>query len=153
MGLNHDTASPMPTLDFDLDHDYNSGADVHQALVHVRVFKKDGIPLSLQALLDTGASFCSFDKDVAELIGIDNIESGEARHIAAANVDEGSGDYEIMYLHEVEIEFLGHKMNVPMGFVPTWPSGTQNLLGMKGFFESMHAAFLHGERRFLVTFL
>jgi len=143
----------MPTLTFDLDHDYNSGPELHQALVHVRVFTKDGLPLSFQALLDTGASFCSFDKDVAELLGIDDIESGVPRRIAAADVDEGSGDHEIMYLHDVEIEFLGHKMNVPIGFVPTWPSGTQNLLGMKGFFESMQAAFLHRERRFLVTFL
>jgi hypothetical protein len=57
------------------------------------------------------------------------------------------------YLHPIEIEFLGHRMRIPIGFVPSWDEGIDNLLGMHGFFEQMQVAFLHRERRALFNFL
>jgi hypothetical protein len=121
-------ALPVPTIDFSYAHSYDSGPDVHLAIVPVRLFSIGNLPITLPALLDTGASFSVFDKAVAGLLGIPDIESGEQRLVSPANEALGSASG-YAYLHPVEIEFLSQNESA-IGFVPGWDEGIDNLLGM-----------------------
>jgi hypothetical protein len=97
------------------------------------------MPITLPALLDTGASFSVFDKAVASLLGIRDISPGTSvSSVQQMRRSEMLPRY--AYLHPIEIEFLGHRMRIPIGFVPSWDEGIDNLLGMHGFFEQMQVS-------------
>ncbi len=55
------------------------------------------------------------------------------------------------FVYDIDVEWLGHRLTVPIGFVPTWPDGIDNLLGMKGFFENLFVGVHHQKRTVFVT--
>ncbi len=57
----------------------------------------------------------------------------------------------IAYIHDLNIEFFGCPMTVPVGFVPDWPEDIDNLLGMKGFFDKLLFGLDHRMRYFYFT--
>jgi predicted aspartyl protease len=137
----------MPTLDFSVEHDYRAGPDDHSAEVQIRIIPPGGVPMVITGILDTGAALSMFDKSLVPFFGIQDLTTGNEIEITAAN-----NQTEKAYVHELEIEFLGKRLTVPVGFCPNWPDGTPNLLGMKGFFEQLHVAFKHNDRLVLVAF-
>jgi hypothetical protein len=72
------------------------------------------------------------------------------RKRAEADVEIGKVNREVerAYIHEFEIDFLGRRMTTPAAICPEWD--TQNLLGIRGFFDQMVVAFDHAERRVYV---
>ena len=137
----------MASLDFSVEHHYSAGPDDHTAEIQIRMFPTEGIPIAVTAILDTGASISIFDKSLLPLLGITDVTAGPEFEVMTANSARAKA-----YAHEVEIEFLGRRMRVLIGFCPAWPDGTPNLLGMKSFFEQLHVAFKHRERLALVAF-
>ena len=137
----------MAQLDFAVEHDYSAGPDDHEVTVQVRLFPIAGIPLVVTALVDTGASISMFDKSLMPLLGIVDVATGQKFEITAANNQVADA-----FAHDIEIEFLGRRLMVPLGFCPAWPDGTPNLLGMKGFCEQLHIALKHQERLLYVAF-
>jgi hypothetical protein len=135
----------MPTVDFTAEYDYDAGPYVHLVYVPFRLFTAGQLPLAQRAVLDTGASFSVLDKALAPLIGIDHIESGEPLDLRTANDEPHRA-----YLHDIQIEFLGFAMTVPVAFVPSWPEGIDNVLGMYGFFDQLDTALLGKQKRLLV---
>ena len=134
----------MPSVDFTAQYDYDAGPYVHLVYVPFRLFAASNLPLAQRAVLDTGASFSVFDRALAPLIGIDDIESGEALDLRTANDEPHRA-----YLHDVQIEFLGFAMTVPVAFVPSWPEGIDNVLGMYGFLDELETALLGKQKRLL----
>jgi hypothetical protein len=132
----------MHSLEFDLEHDYDSGIpDDHELGVIIRVFPTGLIPIAVNAQIDTGASISMFDKSLLPLFGITDITTGSGFPVETANRQR-----ETAYAHDIEIEFLGMRMAIPVGFCAAWPDGTPNLLGMKGFLEHLQIGLRHGNR-------
>lgn len=137
----------MPSLDFPVEHDYNNGPDDHEVAVQIRLFPTAGIPLVINALIDTGASISMFDRSLVPLLGIADVTTGFKFQVTAANNQISDA-----YAHDIALEFLGQRMTVPVGFCPSWPDGTPNLLGMKGFCDQLHLGLKHRDRLLFVAF-
>ncbi|MEX2158667.1 MAG: retropepsin-like aspartic protease [Dehalococcoidia bacterium] len=114
-------------------HHYNGPDDYDLINVVVRVFgTNEAPPISINALLDTGAEHSVFDKALLPLLEIADVTVGTPYLVQTADNREAMG-----YLHDLDVEFLGYQFTVPVGFVPAWPEGIDNLLGMGGFFDQM----------------
>jgi hypothetical protein len=137
----------MPTLDFAVEHDYSARPEDQELAVQIRLFPTAGIPLVVTALVDTGASISLFDRSLLPLLGISDVTTGYKFEVMAANNQTADA-----YAHDVKIEFLGTQLLVPIGFCPTWPDGTPNLLGMKGFCDQLHLGLKHRDRLLYVAF-
>ena len=129
-----------------LQHEYSYNPADHTVNVPIRVLVPSRPPLTVIALLDTGAATSCFDRALCPVLGISDIGQGQPIPIRLANNDQRTG-----YVHQVEIEFLGHRMTIPVVFSPDFPEGTDNLLGMEGFFDQVTVAFQHRNRKIFAT--
>jgi hypothetical protein len=111
--------------------------------MRIRIRPSSGPTFTVQAVLDTGAAISYFDRALLPPLGITDVTAGRPIDLRAASGERSTG-----YVHSVNIEFVGHPMTIPVAFCPDWPEGTDNLLGMEGFFEQLRAAFEHRARRF-----
>lgn len=111
--------------------------------MRIRIRPSSGPTFTVQAVLDTGAAISYFDRALLPPLGITDVTTGRPIDLRAASGERSTG-----YVHSVNIEFVGHPMTIPVAFCPDWPEGTDNLLGMEGFFEQLRAAFEHRARRF-----
>lgn len=82
-----------------------------------------------QAKLDTGASFCIFQKEFGESLGL-TIESGLFQRI-----DSVMGVFPV-YGHEVSLSALGFEFYVTVYFA-TFPSFKRNVLGRIGWLDQI----------------
>ena len=133
----------MPTVDFDIVHVYDDEGE-DNIPVEVILNLPGDLPVAIDAIIDTGASFSVFDKSVAELLEID-IPSGEEITLRTASNEEF-----VAYKHPVDLEFLGIRLNATVAFCPDWED-VENLLGMEGFLEHLTFGLKHAERTVLVT--
>ena len=86
------------------------------------------------ALVDSGADYCLFPKDVADLLGI-NVKEGPRLLIT------GIGGGQIpFYFHEIDILLDKFSIKTHAGFATTG-IGTSGLLGQRGFFENFVVTF------------
>jgi hypothetical protein len=87
--------------------------------------------MATEALVDSGAASCIFDAQFADLLGIDDLESGRKK------IFEGvSGDQLIGYVHEVTLEIGGNLLpKISVAFSRDMPDNAVNILGQQGFFE------------------
>src|SRR3989338_886481 len=102
-------------------------------IVPIRLKGKDGW-LTVDAYVDSGATYSTFKSEIAEILGID-LDKAEKVYATV-----GSGTLITVYLKEVDIEFAGKFFKVTLGFSKQLGIGF-NVLGRKGFFEN-----------FLITF-
>ena len=87
----------MPyTLNFKSIHEYNSGTPGIDVPVELRSGNNQ---VGLVTKLDTGASFCIFQRTYGEILGLD-IENGDEQEVGTAN-----GTF-ITYGHEVTLSCL-----------------------------------------------
>jgi hypothetical protein len=143
----------VTTLRFQQEHDYGRGDDDHGVHVVVRLFPPGGPELTVNALLDTGAEHSIFDKALLRDLGIADVTAVAPEDITwvlpADEADERNK--KPAYVHHIAVEWLGYRMTVPIAFVPSWPEGIDNLLGMKGFFEELVIALSHRDRMLYVS--
>ena len=132
----------MKRLTFDHEHSYTS----HRVTLPVRLIAPTGSRL-IVTMLDTGAGISVFDNDLISILEIPNIDSGERIELVVA-----SGETHTAYVHQVEVVLLGQQLSIPVAFCPSWPSGTQNLLGMRGFLDQLVIGLDHAARQLLVSF-
>ena len=125
-------------LQFEEEHVYGPQ---HVAAVPVTFHPNSG-SFTISAFLDTGAWTSVFNRSIAPRLGISDITTGEPVELQLPN-----GSVAVGYAHLVPIEFLGHRLTVPIAFCPDFPTNSPNLLGMRGFFEQLRIAFEHGSRK------
>ena len=107
-------------------------------IVPIRLKGKDGW-LTVDAYVDSGATYSTFKSEIAEILGID-LDKAEKVYATV-----GSGTLITVYLKEVDIEFAGKFFKVTLGFSKQLGIGF-NVIGRKGFFENFSITFNEKER-------
>jgi predicted aspartyl protease len=95
--------------------------------------------LLVNMILDTGAEVSLLNRGYLDELPI-VLHDGEPIHIIVAN-----GEQAPAWIHPVAIEFLGRPLTIEAAICPDWD--TQNLLGMRGFFDQFVVAFDHANHR------
>jgi hypothetical protein len=116
----------------------------HRIVLPVQVIVADGSGFEIQALLDTGSGISVFDKGLVGYLGIPDVTTGAVVEITSAS-QVGTSD--TGYIHELSVVILDRSLTIPVVFCPSWPEGTVNVLGMRGFFDHWLFAIDHARRR------
>ena len=94
-----------------------------------------------RAYVDSGASYCLFHADVAELLGL-NLESGEPSEMTV-----GDGDSLKVYIHKIKIICAGEEFIASIGFSKEIGIGF-NIIERKDIFDKFIVCF-HEKGKFL----
>lgn len=98
---------------------------------------------AFKAKVDTGSSFCIFERKNGERLGIE-IESGEEIRISTAT------DYFTAYGHELTMFVLGIETYTKVYFAKE-ESFTRNVLGRQGFLDRVKLGLIDYEGRLLLS--
>ncbi len=82
-----------------------------------------------EVLVDSGADFCIFDAQIAEILGI-MVLKGEKQEVWGI-----TGIGEPYYVHEVVLKVGGWPHTVRVGFLPNIARMGYGVVGQKGFFD------------------
>lgn len=130
----------MNVLSFNHQGMYSGEAIV----VPVQFRPPSGVAFEVRAMVDTGAWMSVFDKAIAPTLGISDLTRGTRVPMTPASGTRGEG-----YAFPLAIVVLGRALTVPIAFVPSWPDGVPNLLGMRGFLDQFGTiAVDHGHKAF-----
>jgi len=121
-------------LDFDTLHAYATDKDSVEVPVTPRFGQRT---VSFPARLDTGASFCVFERGYAETLGLE-VETGSALRFSTAL---GSFD---AYGHMLTLETLGYSFDVTVYFAAD-ESFTRNVLGRRGWLDQVRLGIVEYE--------
>lgn len=130
----------MHLLEFDTLHTY--GADKESIEVSVTLRSGDRIVI-VPAHLDTGATFCVFERGYAETLGL-SVESGTPLRFSTAM---GSFD---AYGHTVTLETLGYSFDVTVYFA-AHESFTRNVLGRRGWLDQVRLGLIEYESKLYLS--
>ena len=122
-------------LNFKVEHDY-SAAEGISVLVILR-HGQDRV--SFDADVDTGSTFCIFNRGHAETLGLD-VESGSPTRFKTVT---GSFD---AYGHALTLETLGYSFDVTVYFA-AHESFTRNVLGRRGWLEQVRLGIVEYESK------
>ena len=108
-------------------------ADLIRPVIPVELIYKN-LVVPYEALVDSGADFCIFDVQIANILGID-VENG--RHDFVSGI---TGTKEPIYFHNITVKIGGwpHKVDVAFGKLGDFGHG---VVGQKGFFDSFIVKF------------
>ena len=121
------------TLTFQYTHDYGAqSSDGITIPIELTVGQK---AVRLIAKLDTGASWCIFEREYGEQLGL-NIEAGEQITLSTANSQFQA------YGHEVKITCFDWEFDSVV-FFPAEPEIRRNVLGRHGWLEKFRLALIH----------
>ena len=81
------------------------------------------------ALIDSGADYCFFHKEIAEVLGIE-VEKGKRLEVAGV-----TGKKSIAYFHHVDLYIGGYKYKLYCGFSSSISPYGFGILGQNGFFN------------------
>jgi hypothetical protein len=127
-------------IDFDTLHDYGTDKDSVEVPVTLRLGQTTvGFP----AQLDTGATFCVFERGYAEALGL-TVETGSALRF---NTAVGSFD---AYGHMLTLETLGYSFDVMVYFAAD-ESFTRNVLGRRGWLDQVRLAIVEYEGKLYLS--
>ena len=79
--------------------------------------------------MDSGADFCIFHGQLAEVLGINISEGKEERVYGITGIEEP------YYVHPVTLVVGGWKYQIEAGFLPKMASTAYGVVGQKGFFD------------------
>lgn len=139
----------MTKITFSQKYYYDGADDDHRPVVVVRLFPTAGPPLTVNAILDTGAECSVFSKGLASHLGITDITDGAIRTVRLQTADNSPERHG--FVHEIDVEWLGYRFPAPIAFVREWPDDIDNLIGMQGFFDELLIAFHHQQRTVYVN--
>ncbi len=94
--------------------------------------KKEWVEFS--GFIDTGASYCLFHADVAEVLGI-TLENGQKEEMVL-----GDGDILPVYIHTLSVSLAGKEFNARIGFSKQL-NINMYIIGRKDIFEHFIIAF------------
>ncbi|HEY2467770.1 MAG TPA: retropepsin-like aspartic protease [Terracidiphilus sp.] len=128
----------MPSLEFDLEHAY---PDDPARGIEVPVLLELGDRNTrCLAHVDTGAGYCIFRSDYAELLGLD-VEQGTPIRVIGA----GGGVVDA-YGHMMTVEVLGHRVDSQIYFTRN-AEFRRNVLGRQGWLHHFKFGLLHYESK------
>jgi len=127
------------SLSFDVEHDY-SGASSISVPVTLR-YGQDKVTFA--ADVDTGSTFCIFDRGHAETLGL-SVESGEPTRFKTVT---GSFD---AYGHMVRLETLGYSFDVTVYFA-AHESFFRNVLGRRGWLDQLRLGLIEYESKLYLS--
>ena len=113
-------------LDFDTLHAYGTNKDSLEVPVTLRLGQTT---VSFPAQLDTGATFCVFERGYAEALGL-AVETGSPLRFSTV---VGSFD---AYGHTLTLETLGYSFDAMVYFAAD-ESFTRNVLGRRGWLDQV----------------
>jgi hypothetical protein len=124
---------------FDVEHGYAgaNGISVPVTLHH----GQDKV--SFEADVDTGSTFCIFNRGHAETLGL-NVESGERTRFKTVT---GSFD---AYGHSLTLETLGYSFDVTVYFA-AHEAFTRNVLGRRGWLDQVQLALVEYESKMYLS--
>lgn len=94
-----------------------------------------------RVLIDSGADFCIFHADVAEVLGIPLMQGKKMIFYGTG------GTPQVAYFHEIKIGIGGWPMDLYCGFSSEMKSLPYGLLGQTGFFDRFKIEFDYKGRR------
>ena len=118
----------------------------------IRTPKPSGFPFTLRcgrdettfnAYLDTGSSFCVFERGHAELLGVE-VESGNPVRIGTV-----TGGFDA-YGHMLTLETLGYSFDVTVYFA-AHESFTRNVLGRRGWLDQVRLGIVEYESKLYLS--
>jgi len=127
-------------LEFDTPHNYGTDKESIEISVTLRLRERT---VSFPAQLDTGATFCVFERSYAETLGL-SVESGMPLRFSTAM---GSFD---AYGHIVTLETLGYSFDVTVYFA-AHESFTRNVLGRRGWLDQVRLGLVEYESRLYLS--
>ncbi len=101
----------------------------------------NGHSTKYRVLIDSGADYCIFHAEVAEVLGIP-LTSGKKMTFYGT-----SGAAQLAYFHEVQIEAAGWPIDLYCGFSSEMQSLPYGLLGQTGFFDQFKIEFDYQNKR------
>lgn len=129
-------------LTFDESHDY-SRADARDGISVPVTLGAGGAAAHLTASVDTGASFCIFERGYGELLGL-NIEAGEPLVFGTA-----TGTFEA-YGHAVTLSTFGLSFDVTVYFAGHEGFG-RNVLGRRGWLDQVRLGLVEHDGRLYLS--
>ena len=115
----------------------NDGPDLTRPIIRVLIRNPrdpSSSSIAYEALVDSGADFCVFPAEIAELLQID-LTAGEERHAGGVV----AGERRPVYFHPIEIQvgLRGDQVRRPIwaGFMPDLAENGHGILGRHGFFS------------------
>ena len=112
--------------------------------ITVPVFLSDGeTTAAFKAKIDTGSSFCIFERKQGEIIGIE-IESGDEIRISTA-----TGSFEA-YAHELTLSVLGIE-TVSTVYFAKEESFTRNVVGRQGWLDRVKLGLIDYEGKLFLS--
>lgn len=127
------------SLSFDVEHNY-SAAEAISVLVTLR-HGQDKV--SFDADVDTGSTFCIFNRGHAETLGL-NVESGNPTRFRTVM---GSFD---AYGHTLTLETLGYSFDVTVYFA-AHEFFTRNVLGRRGWLDQVRLGIVEYEGKLYLS--
>ena len=126
----------MPTrLDFGISHTYNDRDNGIAVPVKLISGKRD---VDLTAIVDTGSTFCVFERIFAESLGLD-IEAGDRQEFRAA-----AGRF-VAFGPELTLSTLGLEMDATVYFFAD-AAIRKNVLGRRGWLDRVRLAIVDYEQ-------
>lgn len=104
---------------------------------------KNGTVIELRAFIDTGASYCIFRSDVADLLSIE-LESGEKREMTL-----GDGNAIIVFVHKLPVLIAEKEFIAPIAFSKEIGVNL-DIIGREGIFKQFIICFDEQEK--VITF-
>jgi hypothetical protein len=127
-------------LEFDTLHDYGTDKASIEVPVTLRFGERT---VSFPAQLDTGATFCVFERAYAETLGL-SLESGAPLRFSTAM---GSFD---AYGHMLMLETLDYSFGVTVYFA-AHESFTRNVLGRRGWLDQVRLGLVEYESKLYLS--
>jgi hypothetical protein len=128
------------TLTFDTLHNYDAGEDGISLTVELQ---SGTARARVLAKLDTGASFCIFQREHGEALGLD-IESGTPQRVGAA-----TGSF-LTFGHEITLTSLGISFTVTVYFAALY-GFSRNVMGRRGWLDRLQAGIVDYEGKLFVS--
>lgn len=128
------------TIEFDKTHYYDTFET--GISVTVKLFHQDKF-VEFRAKIDTGASFCIFERIHGERLGID-IETGHLESFSTATASF------LAYGHELTFSVLGFE-TTSIVFFAKEESFTKNVLGRTGWLDRMKLGLIDYEGKLLLS--
>ncbi len=127
-------------LTFRLLHEYDAGLE---GISFDAILNYKGKQTRVKAKLDTGASFCIFQREHGEELDIE-IERGTAQRIGTA-----TGSF-TAYGHEVKLIALGLEIDTTIYFAELY-GFPRNVLGRRGWLNQVRLALIDYEGKFFLS--
>jgi hypothetical protein len=127
------------SLTFEVEHDYSAAESIS-----IPVTLRHGADkVSFDADLDTGSTFCIFNRGHGETLGL-NVESGDPTRFKTVT---GSFD---AYGHMVTLETLGYSFDVTVYFA-AHEGFSRNVLGRRGWLDQVRLGVIECESKLYLS--